>query len=593
MPYECVQCVAPLPPAERGKPFILSNDPKGKNFLYCTGNSVVIRDINNPSIADIYTEHSVKTTVAKYAPSGYYIASADKSGKVRIWDTVNKEHLIKYEYQPFSGTILDLAWDGESKRIAVAGEGRNSYAAAFLWDSGSKCGNFTGLGKTVNSIDLKPNRPFRCICGTDDNATVFYKGPPYKFEKTLSHHGRFVNCCRYSPSGDQFATVGADGKVCIYEGKEAELVREIEKAHGGGIYACSWSADGTKLLTASGDKSCKIFDVESGSVVNEFKMGTEVRDQQLGCLWQNEHTLSVSLNGNINYLDPNTNSVRTTVSGHAKNISCLTVLKSDKTILTADYDGNVACWDALGGEAKMFTGKGHGSNVSAIATDNLEGAITVGNDDTLRISSIKEMDMDAHSISLDGQPVGLALAANSSPIVITAQKAISVQGSKLNVESLGFEPSCIAASGDIVAIGNKLGKDCFIYNTSGGSIGNKRELGIDDPITAVAFSPDGKRLAVADKPHAIHVFDTADMSLIQKLYGHRARIDALSFSDNGWLASGNIDQKILVHNFADRKVDITMAHRMGSITGLGWLTDTRLVSSGNDGTLKQWEIAFD
>ena len=55
------------------------------------------------------------------------------------------------------------------------------------------------------------------------------------------------------------------------------------------------------------------------------------------------------------------------------------------------------------------------------------------------------------------------------------------------MESLGFEPSCIDASGDMVAIGNKLGKDCFIYNTTGGSIGNKRELGIDDPITAVAF----------------------------------------------------------------------------------------------------------
>ena len=90
MPYECVQCVAPLPPAERGKPFILSNDPKGKNFLYCTGNSVVIRDINNPSIADIYTEHSVKTTVAKYAPSGYYIASADRSGKAGFKEASKK-----------------------------------------------------------------------------------------------------------------------------------------------------------------------------------------------------------------------------------------------------------------------------------------------------------------------------------------------------------------------------------------------------------------------------------------------------------------------------------------------------------------------
>jgi len=83
MPYECVQTIAPLPPTERGKPFVLGGDPKGNNFIYCSGHSVVIRDINNPSISDIYTEHATKTTVAKYAPSGYYIASADKSGKVR------------------------------------------------------------------------------------------------------------------------------------------------------------------------------------------------------------------------------------------------------------------------------------------------------------------------------------------------------------------------------------------------------------------------------------------------------------------------------------------------------------------------------
>lgn len=29
----------------------------------------------NPSIADIYTEHAYPVTVAKYSPSGFYIAS--------------------------------------------------------------------------------------------------------------------------------------------------------------------------------------------------------------------------------------------------------------------------------------------------------------------------------------------------------------------------------------------------------------------------------------------------------------------------------------------------------------------------------------
>ena len=34
-------------------------------------------------------------------------------------------------------------------------------------------------------------------------------------------------------------------------------------------------------------------------------MGTAVEDQQLGCLWQGPHLLSVSLSGYINYLDVN------------------------------------------------------------------------------------------------------------------------------------------------------------------------------------------------------------------------------------------------------------------------------------------------
>ena len=305
MSYELTQCVAPLPPVERGKSLVLSGDPKGKNFVYCSGNSVVIRDIVNPSIADIYTEHSTKATVAKYAPSGFYIASADKSGKVRIWDTINKEHILKYEYQPFAGEIRDLAWDGESKRIVVCGEGRQNFAAAFLWDSGSKCGNFTGLSKVVTSCDIKAQRPFRAICGSDDATTVFYHGVPFKFEKSLKEHTRFVNCVRYNAAGTHFATVSSDGRIFVYDGKTGDLIKQMgDPAHKGGIYSCSWNAEGTRLLTASGDKTAKIFDIETSSVVNDFVMGKEVGDQQLGCLWQNEHLLSVGLNGFINYLDP-------------------------------------------------------------------------------------------------------------------------------------------------------------------------------------------------------------------------------------------------------------------------------------------------
>ena len=53
----------------------------------------------------------------------YYLV-LDQSGKVRIWDTVNKEHLLKNEFQPIGGPIKDISWSPDSQRMVVVGEGR-------------------------------------------------------------------------------------------------------------------------------------------------------------------------------------------------------------------------------------------------------------------------------------------------------------------------------------------------------------------------------------------------------------------------------------------------------------------------------------
>lgn len=38
--------LASLPRTQRGNPIVLGGDPKGKNFLYCNNNSVIIRNID-------------------------------------------------------------------------------------------------------------------------------------------------------------------------------------------------------------------------------------------------------------------------------------------------------------------------------------------------------------------------------------------------------------------------------------------------------------------------------------------------------------------------------------------------------------------
>lgn len=52
---------------------------EGDNLMFCVhAVPSLFNLLQNPAIADIYTEHAHQVFVAKYSPSGYYIASGGK-----------------------------------------------------------------------------------------------------------------------------------------------------------------------------------------------------------------------------------------------------------------------------------------------------------------------------------------------------------------------------------------------------------------------------------------------------------------------------------------------------------------------------------
>ncbi|RDD39396.1 WD repeat-containing protein 1 [Trichoplax sp. H2] len=332
-------CFAALPRTERGRSVQIGGDPKGKNFLYCIGNHVIIRNIENLAESDVYAQHALQTTVARYAPSGFYIASADTGGKIRIWDTTQREHLLKYEYQPH-GAIYDLCWSPDSKRIITAGDGREKFASAFLWDSGSSVGTITGHHKPITCVDFKPSRPYKVATGGEDMQIAFHSGPPFKFDQKINSHSKFINTIKFSPNGEKFVSGGADGRAFLYNGKTAEKEGELgNPAHSGGIYGSAWKADSAQLITCSADKSVKLWDANTLELMGTINVGSKLLDQQLGCLWQGDHILSVSLSGYINYLDFSNSALTKVIKGHQKAITAITLSADKKKIYTVDYTG--------------------------------------------------------------------------------------------------------------------------------------------------------------------------------------------------------------------------------------------------------------
>lgn len=66
----------------------------------------------------------------------------------------------------------------------------------------------------------------------------------------------------------------------------------------------------------------------------------------VGCLWLNDRLVTVSLGGVISiFLTSELDKAPTTLSGHMKNVSSLTSLRSNpKVLLSSSYDGLIFKW---------------------------------------------------------------------------------------------------------------------------------------------------------------------------------------------------------------------------------------------------------
>lgn len=110
------------------------------------------------------------------------------------------------------------------------------FGHAFMADTGSSTGEIIGHSKSINAVAIRHQRPFKAVTAGDDSGIAFHAGVPFKYDKTIKTHSKFVQDVKFSPSGDHFVSVGSDYKVFLYDGKTGETVAEItDSPHKGSI----------------------------------------------------------------------------------------------------------------------------------------------------------------------------------------------------------------------------------------------------------------------------------------------------------------------------------------------------------------------
>ncbi len=581
---------------------------------------MMVMDMKNPKGGFAYRGHSSVVTAATFSPSGYWVASGDASGKVRVWSWDNPEHQLKAEIHALGGAIKDIAWDPESKRIVAVGDGGGMNMRVFMWDTGNNVGELVGHTKRVTSCAYRPERPFRIMTASEDMRTIFFAGPPFVMDHSnKGQHSNFVNIVRYSPDGGRLATGGSDHHIWLYDGKTGQPVKSLPKKHSGSVYGLAWSSDGLKLLTASADKTLLLWNVEKEEVLSSWSSGSDVGDMLVSCTWAEEYPLAVTLRGDVcklNACGGDGMVCEEVFQGHQVSITAMaTSPDSSGNVLTGSFDG-VVCSTTLssgvtrrlsGSVAHSICGASHSNKISGIAHCS-DGVVSVGWDDTIRLAADGKY---LASAATSGQPCGISASPSSNLVAVATTLGLSlfsVERSSCSIKPLAnvstsYDPKCISMYSGEVAVG---GSDCkvHLYTVQGeGTTLSESPSIISGPhgvISCIAFSPDGSMLAIGDAAREVHIWSRSSGGVWEpKVTGlwqsHTTTVTCLSWSPNGnMLATGGLDESVYIwnHKTPRRRVTYKFVHKDG-VTGLCWMQDDELVSAGNDHCIVHWDVNRD
>lgn len=112
------------------------------------------------------------------------------------------------------------------------------------------------------------------------------------------------------------------------------------------------------------------------------------------------------------------------------------------------------------------------------------------------------------------------------------------------------------------------------------------------PVRAVAFSPDGRRLATGGRDATVRIWDAATGQAVRTVRGHDGPVLAVTFSPDGsLLATGSSDMTVRIWDPATGEMLHTATGHAGLVSAVAFSPDGSLLASGGaDATARIWGV---